>query len=215
MNLIQQKSGCVKVQIDQNVGEGTPCKALITGQSANQQYAIQLMQEIMQHGAQRIHAMPGLNDSQQQGHGMMGGGVYGPGGGMGGGMYGGAAMGGGMYGAQGMGGMYGAQGMYGANPMMQQQAQGMYGMYGAAMGGGNPYGATPAANPYGNANPYAANNPAAATAAPVAQAKPAQASPWSEHKTDEGHLYWYNATTGVSQVKASKIVFIFIILIII
>lgn len=40
--------------------------------------------------------------------------------------------------------------------------------------------------------------PAQAQQAPIA--KPAAASVWSEHKTDDGNTYWYNASTGVSQV---------------
>ena len=42
--------------------------------------------------------------------------------------------------------------------------------------------------------------------APQAQApiaKPVAASVWSEHKTDDGNTYWYNASTGVSQVRPS------------
>jgi hypothetical protein len=40
--------------------------------------------------------------------------------------------------------------------------------------------------------------PAQAQQAPIA--KPVAASVWSEHKTDDGNTYWYNASTGVSQV---------------
>jgi hypothetical protein len=31
-------------------------------------------------------------------------------------------------------------------------------------------------------------------------AKPVAAQVWSEHKTDDGNTYWYNASTNVSQV---------------
>jgi hypothetical protein len=36
-------------------------------------------------------------------------------------------------------------------------------------------------------------------AAPQAAA-PKPVSVWSEHKTDDGNVYWYNSSTGVSQV---------------
>jgi hypothetical protein len=39
-------------------------------------------------------------------------------------------------------------------------------------------------------------------AAPAAKPLPAN---WSEHKTDEGVNYWYNAVTGVSQVGAKTV----------
>ena len=38
---------------------------------------------------------------------------------------------------------------------------------------------------------------------PAAVPKPAAANPWTEHKTDEGVTYWYNSTTGVSQVSTT------------
>ena len=40
--------------------------------------------------------------------------------------------------------------------------------------------------------------PRAAISAPLPMAKPP--SPWTEHKTEDGNTYWYNTSTGVSQV---------------
>ena len=228
VNLIQQKSCCQKVQIDQNVPDGQSCKALITGMQANQAYAISLIQEIMAQGAQRIHVLPSIQESQG-GRGMGGGGgAYGPGGGGGG--YGGQGMGGGYGGQGGMPNMYGGGGMGGYGGGMQQQAPaaGGYGgyptpQYGGYGGGGAPaadpyaagggygggaYGqAAPAQGGYGQAQPqyggaqgaYGGQQGApAAMAAPVQEAQ--TQSPWTEHKTDDGNKYWYNATSGVSQV---------------
>lgn len=200
VNLIQSKSACSKVQIDQNVPEGQPCKALITGMQTNQAYAISLIQEIMAQGAQRIHVLPSIHEAQGGR-----GGAYGPGGG---------AYGPGGYG-QGMPNMYG--GGYGQAP-----AAGGYGGYAAPQYGGYGGGA-PVADPYGGAygahagyGGYGAQGgaagygqPPAASGyggysggygqAPAAAHVPVPQSPWTEHKTDDGNKYWYNATTGVSQ----------------
>lgn len=221
VTMIQQKSGCSKVQIDQNVPEGMPCKVMITGAAPNQQYAVHLIQEIMSGGAQRIHSMPPIGGG---GGGM---GMYGPGGGMpqqgmyggGGGMYGqpqGGGYGGyggpqtGGYGGQQTGGYggYGGQqtGGYGGQ---QTGGYGGYGGYGGQQTGGyggqqtGGYGGGGAAGMYGGGGGYGGVAGAATSvpgygAAPATVAAPVKSSPWTEHKTDEGHTYWYNATTGVS-----------------
>ena len=46
IQLIQQKSGC-KVQIDQQVPEGHPCRINMSGNTQAIQKAIQIVQEIM------------------------------------------------------------------------------------------------------------------------------------------------------------------------
>lgn len=172
--MIQQRSGA-KVQIDQNVPEGQPCKVNMSGTPQNLAIATQLVQE----------AMLGVKSQ----------------GGGGGGMQ--------------QGGGYGGMGMQ--QPMQQQQ----YGMpqqsYGMPMQNQMQYGQQ-AQMPYGygqqqpqqqqqygqQANQYGQQQqqtyggyPAAAQQAPIA--KPIAATVWSEHKTDDGNTYWYNASTGVSQ----------------
>lgn len=198
ITMIQQKSGCSKVQIDQNVPEGTPCKVMITGAPPNQQYAVHLIQEIMTGGAQRIHSLPFIGG----GMGGMGGGggasAYGPGGMQQQGIYGGGGGGGGgaasAYGG-GQGGGYGAGQQAGFGGGYGQQQGGGYGgasgMYGGAAAGygGQGQGQGQSQGGYGG-------SAAGYGAPPAATAKPA--SPWSEHRTDEGHTYWYNATSGVS-----------------
>ena len=53
IQLIQQKSGC-KVQIDQQVPEGHPCKINMSGNTQAIQNAIQIVQEIMTNGVSRV-----------------------------------------------------------------------------------------------------------------------------------------------------------------
>ena len=156
---------------------------------------------------------------QQYGGGGAMGGMYGGGGGMG---MGGMSMGmGGMHGAAAGGmpqqqGQYGAYGAYGGNPQQMQQQQ--YGMTsGGAGAGGYPqqqaYGAGAGAGMYqqmqqhqqqmgmGGMGMGMMGGAAGGGVKPmgVPAAAPA-ASAWQEHKTDEGVSYWYNTTTGVSQV---------------
>eukprot|EP01006_Ploeotia_vitrea_P053075 TRINITY_DN67753_c4_g1_i1.p1 TRINITY_DN67753_c4_g1~~TRINITY_DN67753_c4_g1_i1.p1 ORF type:complete len:108 (-),score=13.86 TRINITY_DN67753_c4_g1_i1:39-326(-) len=87
---------------------------------------------------------------------------------------------GGMYGQNqgGMGGMYGQNqggmqnnqsGVYGGGYNQQQQPQNTSNVYG------------------GNQNSSNSSNTGPGN------------SQWTEHKTDDGHVYWYNASTGVSQ----------------
>ena len=57
IQLIQQKSGC-KVQIDQQVPEGHPCKINMNGNTQAIQNAIQIVQEIMTNGVSRVQSMP-------------------------------------------------------------------------------------------------------------------------------------------------------------
>ena len=193
INMLQMRSGA-RIQIDQQVPDGYPCKVQINGNPQVVEQAVRLVNEI-------IHGGP------------MGGG---PGGGMGGGYGGGKGMGGGgpMMGMGGYGqqppmGGYGQQppmggygGGYGQPPQMgggygggygapQQQPPMGYGGYGApqqqmpmAAGG---YGQMPG-YPGGAGAPQAMPAPAAAAA-----------SPWSQHDDGNGNKYWYHAGTGASQ----------------
>lgn len=178
ISIIQRKCGG-KVTLDQNVPEGTPCKVNLVGSAQSLAYAAQMIQEVM-------NGVPSNN---------LGSSIP-----MGGGMGMGPQMGMG-YGyppqqAYGMGG-YGmpavqAPGGYGGyyNPPQQQQQPNPY-----AVGGGYPqqYGSGG-----GGAGGYPNAAPVATPAAAPVQQKPA-ASVWTEHKTDDGIPYWYNASTGVSQ----------------
>ena len=59
IQLIQSKSGC-RVQIDQNVPEGMPCKINMHGTPQTIQNAVQIVTEIMTNGVTRIQNMPSL-----------------------------------------------------------------------------------------------------------------------------------------------------------
>eukprot|EP01042_Synura_sphagnicola_P004742 gene4742-6028_t len=141
INLVQSKSGC-KVQIDQNVPEGNPCKVNINGTLQSIPIASSMVAEILTSGPQRMLMNHG--PAQQPPMAVGGGGGYydrGMGGGpVGGGGYGmgmggpgpnlpyGGGGGGGMYGAPGGGAMYGGPG----GPV----GGGMMGGYGMGGGGG-------------------------------------------------------------------------------
>jgi far upstream element-binding protein len=101
---------------------------------------------------------------------------------------------------------------YGQNPQMgmQQPYGGMgaggYQAYGAAAGvaGQAQGGMYPGGMQGYGAQGGAMGGMGAGMGAGGMQAKPAAAaSQWSEHKTDEGVTYWYNSSTGVSQVHIS------------
>jgi far upstream element-binding protein len=212
ISMIQSKSGC-KVTVDQNVPEGAPCKVSVVGTAHNIGIACQIVSEIVQgYHTSKIGvncAQPILNNQQPyQMYGMPG-------------MAAPAAPGPAMP----VPGMP-AYPMYGYP--YQGYPQGMPGMppMSMPMGGPGPGPApgpqaAPQAAPYGY--PYMAQ-PGQAPAqagqygmpmqqgypahAPAPQApKPTQAptpSLWTEHKTDDGLPYWYNASTGVSQWERPK-----------
>ncbi|CAM9172010.1 unnamed protein product, partial [Ectocarpus fasciculatus] len=165
INILQAKSGA-RVQIDQKVPEGMPCKVNISGSPECVNLAVQLVQEIMSSGPNRLAMYPNYQPS------------YGGGGGMGygaptGGYYGGPQMGGG----GGYNSGYGAPAQQGGGGYYQQPQGGQGGYY---QGGGQQQGGY---------------QQAAAAPAPAAGG-----SPWTEHKSDDGFSYWYNASTGVSTV---------------
>lgn len=205
ITMIQRKSGA-RAMVDQQVPEGAPCKVNITGTPQTVAACAQIIQEIMM-GVPIAQAGASLPPPQQQqanpygGGNQYGGGAYGGMGGMNGGMGG---MQGGMQGMgmpqQQMMPQYGAYGAYGNPQMAQMQQQyamgaGGYQAYGAgaAVGG---MGAMGGMGGYGQQQGMPGQVPAAVP-------KPAAANPWTEHKTDEGVTYWYNSTTGVSQVSTT------------
>jgi far upstream element-binding protein len=190
INLLQSKSGA-RVQIEQNVPEGMPCKVNITGSPETVSYAIQMVQDVMANGPQRMAMYPPLQPA-----------------------YGAPPAGGGFYGAPAGQGMYGAP--YGAPQMMGAPAAygGGYGAQPApaaaasAYGGGyyGQSGGAPAAGGGARAAPgWGQGAPGqSAYAAPVAKPPGGLPPGWSEHKTDDGTPYWYNAATGVSQWERPK-----------
>lgn len=227
---IAKKSSC-KVQIEQDVPEGTPCKVRITGALANISLAEQLISEVIANPA----AAQSFNIAASPIGGPMGGMMSG----MTGAMGAAANMNSAMMNPYGMQMGY-AQAMqaqmqnpmqaqmaanqfpYGGYPQqMQQQQQPQqqpvpgqyqphvqqqqqqpqqiqqsYGYPGYAQAAPRQQAAVPVAGqqqaiPQGYDTSY---NPAALMA-PTAAKPPA----WTEYKTDDGHSYWYNAATGVSQ----------------
>eukprot|EP01038_Epipyxis_sp_PR26KG_P013145 gene13145-17613_t len=198
ISMIQTKSNC-RVNIDQNVGDGKPCKVVITGPPHGLGIATQLISEVMmntpQGGAGRGAGAAPI--SMPQMNGVM------------------------PYGMPPMQQPYGmtaypglTQPMPQMQPQMPQQQQQYvgYGGYQQPMQQlPSPYGmpgqVTGYPNPYATAAPVVQQqySQPAATYAPVAApvaATPVKAPPasvWTEHKTDDGVPYWYNSSTGVSQ----------------
>jgi far upstream element-binding protein len=201
IHLIQKKSGC-KVTVDQQVPEGYPCKVNMVGTAQTVAIAQHLVQEIMMGvPAAKIGANlpPQLPNSAYSGFAAAPAAAV-P-----------AAPAAAPYGMPQYQAMPFPQQPYAYTPQMQYPPYGMpqvYPPYGqptapvaaapAAVGG---YGAMPRAAGYSHANSAAAAQtrpqPAAASAPPN---KYASSTVWTEHKTDDGIPYWYNASTGVSQV---------------
>ncbi len=204
IQLIQKKSGC-KVTVDQQVPEGYPCKVNFVGTAQTVAIAQHLVQEIMigvpthkiganlpnnvpptaaaaypaAPAAAAYPAMPPytMQMPQQPAYPY----AYPP-------------------------QPYAAQ----PYPYAMPAAYPPYGQPTAAPAVAPPggYGAMPGAA--GAYNPYPHNIPASAPAAATKTTAPAasntkssSSSVWTEHKTDDGIPYWYNASTGVSQVSWS------------
>ena len=68
------------------------------------------------------------------------------------------------------------------------------------MGGGQAYGGYHAAGGAVGVNPAAVGAAAGQQGQGQKPQVVAAASVWTEHKTDDGITYWYNCSTGVSQV---------------
>ena len=188
---VQQQSGA-KVQIDQNVPEGMPCKINIQGNPQTVQAAVQIVQDIM------------MGTSSGGGGGRGGGGHMGHMGGGGMGMHGQGGMGmmqggGGGFGMQGGGGGYG--GGYG---MPQQQQPPSH--YGAPAGYGHPGMQQQQPQQYAPATaayvPYATNQQqhvGAPVQQPQVAAHKAPLPPnWTEYRNEDNVPYWYNSASGLS-----------------
>lgn len=144
INLLQQRSGA-RIQIDQKVPEGAPCKVQICGNPQVTEVAVRMVTDIMNGGPTPS------GGGQMGGHGGQMGGYGGQMGGYGGQMGGYA---GGGYGGQ-MGGYGGHMGGYGGG------YGGQMGGYGAQYGGA--YGQQQ--QQHGQQQAYAQAAPAAATSA--------------------------------------------------
>jgi rRNA processing protein Krr1/Pno1 len=210
INQIQSRSGA-RVQIEQNVPEGCPCRVNITGNPQNVAIAAQIVQDIIVNGPNSAAAVLASAPNMGGGGGGMmqgGGGYYGAPGGMGGYGMPQQQMYGGGYGQQQGMGMYQQQGSgYNSAPQQQQpvygqqqqqqpvygQQQPVYGQqqYGAAAGAGNGWGEAAGGH---------------MRSAPPTKVLPAG---WTEHKTEDGNTYWHNASTGVSQVSISAYCYVF------
>ena len=149
-----------------------PCRVNITGQPQSVAMAMQFVQEIMANGPNRINAM-NQQHQQQHLHGGMGG-YYGPQGGMGG------------YPQQQYGGYPQAQQYGGYQP--QAQPYGGPQQYGYPQQQQQQYGGQRHQQSYGA---YQQEPPKMAPSLPAG---------WTEHQTDDGKPYWYNAATNSSQV---------------
>jgi far upstream element-binding protein len=180
INILQQRSGA-KMQIDQST---VPCKINITGTPQSIALGAQLITELIQTGQIGNGTVP----QNMNPYGMPQAAQSYPG-----------------YPPQNYGmpqqmmppTQYGyppQQQQQQMQPFMQQQYAQAYGNVPQVTGA---YG-QPQHMGYGG---VAATNPAVypQTAPQVAVQKPLP-SPWSEHKTEDGNTYWYNSTTGVSQV---------------
>ncbi|KAL1498781.1 hypothetical protein AB1Y20_014088 [Prymnesium parvum] len=190
INDLQNKSG-TRIQIDQQVPEGQPCKITITGPPPNVQSAVAMVNEVMKNGPPRGgirpptvapagpggYAPPGYGAPPQFGYPPQGYGGYPPPGQFGG---------------------YTPQG-YGNYPSPAQGYGGYPPPYGAPTY--PPAGFVPPPGPqgYGGPPPQQQQPPQGFMHSPPGQLPPGGASPWQEHKTHDGNSYWYNPQTDTSQ----------------
>lgn len=191
IQLIQRKSGC-RVTLDQNVPEGMPCKVMFTGSPSNISLAVSMVQEINMgvHTSQIGANLPAPSTAAPAPYAAAP--VAQP--------YGVAPS---PYGAYGYppqaipyGQPYGAPpaGTYYAYPGVPPQAPA------AAAPAYVPPVAHSSSAPHGHHLGVHHSHHTAHHSAPAPAPKPAASSVWTEHKTDDGLTYWYNASTGVSQV---------------
>jgi len=201
INDLQNKSA-TRIQIDQQVPEGMPCKITITGPPQNVQVAVQMVNEVMKNGpprggVQRPPQAPGYGAPQGYGAPPYG---YPPPQGFGG------------YPPPNQFGAFPPQGYGGFAP----PAQG-YGGYPPPYGGPPTYppqGFVPPPGPQGYGGQQQQQGPPPGFMQPPGQGGPVMQPPpdqqpggppgggpgaWQEHKTGDGNSYWYNSQTEQSQ----------------
>jgi far upstream element-binding protein len=223
---IERQSGA-RVQVDQKVPEGTPCKITVTGAEPNVSAGMHMVQDIMINGS-------GTGPAGGGGGGGRGGpggpashhsqGIYGGGsamgmgmGGGGGGHYPGAYGGGAPQGGGGMGGYGAPQAAYGYGGGYGHPSQGQGPAYGGGAPAAHAYGAAPVQSHQGQGQGYGAGSygayPHGQQQAQQAYAQmpsraPAPMAPsggglplgWEEHKDPKsGASYYHNKATGVTQ----------------
>jgi len=172
INELQARSG-VRIQIDQTVPDGQPCKIVISGDPEAVRRAVPLVHEVMSHGPPSRSKHPGAPPGPG-GPGMPphmgpppGYGGYPP--------------------PQGYGG-YPQQPVYAPPPYYAPPPQMGYPPAGYAP---PPYGYAP---PPGYQQPPQQQTPPQQAPAPAAGQRL-----WQEHTAQDGNVYWYNTQTGQSQ----------------
>jgi len=216
---MMERSSGARIQVDQSVPMGTPCKVTISGAEQAVGSALKQVQDNMNNVGYGGGPPVGYGAPMGGGYGAPMGGGYGMGG-NGGGMhpapqqhmgYGGPGQGygGGMYGQRGGGGGYGVpQGHYGGGGGGFGGApQGGYGAPHGGYGGPGPgqgqggYGQQQQLNRQTNLAPQAYNAPSAYNAPGAAQASGSGLPPgWASHfDASTQATYYHNKATGVTQ----------------
>jgi len=199
INDLQNKSG-TRIQIDQQVPDGQPCKITITGPPPNVQTAVAMVNEVMKNGPPRGGIRPPNMPQGPGGYPPPGFAAAPP-------QFGGyPPQGFGGYPPQGQFGGYPPQGGFGGYP---QQAQGFggYPQQGFPQQGFPQQGFPQQGMQQGYGGPpqqqqqQQQQQPQGFMQQSLGQqpGPPGGGTPWQEHKTQDGNSYWYNPQTDTSQ----------------
>jgi len=186
---LQQMTGA-RVQIDQNVPEGYPCKVTISGQDLGAvHYAMSLVQDVMSNGSQCLQYVTGQGANGTPTYSQAGyGGNYSQSG------YAAYSQSG--YGQQGAQATY--SGYQDPNGTAATSAYGQYDYSQYGQAGYSQTGAAPAPAA-GQGYDYSAYQQTGSNQGYAAPPAAGGGSEWAEYKMPDGTPYWYNSTTGVSQ----------------